>query len=146
NKGTIDYTKGGAPALVGQLQSIQDASLKAASATYQHELATKGAKSAADDAFALYKAQTQGTLEDEAKKLGLTDDQAKKLANTYFGLAHEGDIKKTIEMAGANPVVDVLNRIGRLLAALTGGKWDIPVTLKMQVASSRALIKADLAL
>ena len=131
NKGTIDYTKGGAPALVGQLQAIQDASVKAAGATFQHELATKGATKAADDAFNLYRTQTEGSLIAEAKQLGLTHDQAKKLADTYFGLQNASDIKKTIEMEGSDPVVTVLNKIGKLLAYLTGKPWDIPISVSV---------------
>jgi len=120
NKGTIDYTKGGAPALVGQLQAIQTASENAAAAVYQHELSQKGGTKAADDAFNVYKNETRGALIDQAKQLGLTVPQAKKLADQYFGLKNSGDIKKKIELIGEDKVVDALKGILQDLDILIG--------------------------
>jgi hypothetical protein len=128
NTGTIDYTKGGAPALVSQLQAIQDSAVKAASAVYQHEVSTKGAKQAADDAYKVYKNQTRGQLIDEATQLHLTHKQAKKLADQYFAMDGK-KVKTLIEAEGTNPVVTVLNKIGQLLANLTGQPWDIGVNV-----------------
>lgn len=130
NTGTIDYTKKGAPALVQQLQSIQDAAMKAAGAVYQHELATKGAKQAADDAYKVYQTMTSGQLVDEAGKLDITAGQAHKLAGEYFGMPK--DVKTLIEQEGTSEIVTVLNHIGELLAKLTGQPWDVDVQVKVR--------------
>lgn len=126
---TIDTNAKGAGDLVGQLQSIQDSAMKAAGAMFQHDRATKGATAAADAAYNIYVSKTKGALIDSARQLGLTKDQAQALAKAYYDTpAH---VKTLIEQEGANPVVDVLNKIGRLLAHITGQKWDIPVSISV---------------
>jgi hypothetical protein len=140
SKGTIDFTKAAAQPLIAALQQMQDAAMGAASAEYQHELSTKGSKVAADDAYKTYVSQTRGALVDQAKQLGLTDAQATALANTYFGIKNSGDLKKQIEAVGADKVVDVLNRIGQLLADVTGHPWT--TTVDSNTSSSKAKIAA----
>ncbi|MDQ1734604.1 MAG: hypothetical protein QOH56_855 [Pseudonocardiales bacterium] len=120
--GVIDLAKDGAAPLVTQLQAIQDAATAAASATYQHEKATKGGTIAADDAFNVYVKQTKGALLDQAAKLGLTATQAGKLADQYFGIKNSGDIKKKIEQEGGGTVISVLQSIKGILEILAGLK------------------------
>ncbi len=118
--GVIDFNAKGAAPLVSQLQAIQDGAMKAAEATYQHELATKGGAKAADDAYAIYKTETQQFV-DQATQLGLTTTQAQKLANQYFGMP--ANVKTMIEAEGTDPIVQVLDKIGKMLADLTGQPW-----------------------
>lgn len=119
--GAIDYRNAAAGPLLQSLQSLQTAAMNAAGATYQHELSIKGAKAASDDAVIAYYSQTHGALTDEAKQLGLTKDQAKRLADQYFSLPK--DIRTKIEAIGTDPVVKILDQIGRQLAYLTGHRW-----------------------
>ena len=125
-KASIVSTATGAGDLVSQLQGIQDAAVGAASAMFQHEKATKGAKQAADDAYAVYISKTKQALIDSRKELGLTLPQAKALAQTYFGMDGQ-KVKTTIEAEGTDPILTVLNKIGRLLAHLTGQQWNVKV-------------------
>ncbi|MCW2496351.1 phage tail tape measure protein, partial [Jatrophihabitans sp.] len=132
--GTIDYSKSAAAPLISDLQSIQTAAMNAAQAQYQHGLSTMSAKDAADAAYKTYVSQTQGTLIDEASKLGLTKDQAKKLADQYFGMPKS--VKTLIEQEGANPVVTVLNQIGTQLSYLTHKPW-VPTVAVHDSATSQ---------
>lgn len=109
----------GAPDLISQLQGIQDAAMNAAGAMYQHEVSTKGAKQAADDAYNIYVSKTQGALIDQASKLGLTTDQAKALAKQYFGMP--SDVKTKIEALGTDKVTQILGGILEDLDKLSGG-------------------------
>lgn len=118
--GLIDTSKAGAGPLIQALQGVQDAALNAASATYQHELATKKGKVAADDAYKVYVNQTRGALISEAAQLGLTSKQAQRFADKYFGIANAPDIKKKIEAIGTDPVVTVLKKIQSLLEIIAG--------------------------
>jgi hypothetical protein len=120
-KGTINYHNAAAGPLIQDLQAMQDAAMKAAGATYQHEVATHGASLAAQHAVDIYQAQTSGALAAEYKQLGLTSQQAQALADTYFKLPK--DITTQIKAIGTDPVLTVLNRIGALLAHLTGQPW-----------------------
>lgn len=141
--GTIDYNKAAAQPLIQGLQQIQDAAMQAAQAQYQHEVSTKGAKAAADDAYKTYVSQTQGQLVDEAKQLGLTSGQAQKLADKYFGMPK--DVKTKIETEGTDPVVSVLNKIGQQLSFLTGRAWNATVGVKDAASQAIANIRAALA-
>lgn len=116
--GLIDYTKAGAGPLTQQLGAIQEAAGKAAAATYQHELATKGAKVAADDAYRVYVSETRGFLEDNADKLSLAKDQAKKFADEYYGLANAKDIKKQIEEIGADKATQAISDLAVAISKL----------------------------
>lgn len=133
--GTIDYRNAAAGPLLANLQALQDAAAKAAGATYQHEQATKGAAKASDDAVKQYYAQTHDALISEAGQLGLTKDQAKKLADQYLSLPK--DIKTKIEAIGTDPVLKVLDQIGRQLAALTGEPWVPLVTANITPAQQK---------
>lgn len=135
--GTIDYTKQGAVPLIQGLQQVQDASVAAASAQYQHNRALGvDGKAAADQAYNTYVSQTRGALMDEATQLGLTRVQAKRFADEYFGIADAPDIKKKIEAAGADPLLTVLNKIGAQLAILTGHPWNPKVGADTKQAQS----------
>lgn len=122
----IDTNAKGAGDLVSQLQGIQNAAISAASATYQHEIkllgdTTAAKKKAADEAYNIYVSKTSGALIAEHAQLGLNVTEAKALATAYFGMP--ADVKTMIEQEGANPIVDVLNKIGAQLAFLTGHPW-----------------------
>lgn len=132
--GTIDYTKSAAQPLIQGLQKVQDAAMAAAQAQYQHEVATRGGKLAADDAYKTYVGQTRGALMDEASQLGLTKDQAKRLADQYFGMPK--DVKTKIEQEGADPIKNVLNSIKSILLAIAKG-WGITVTADTSQATAR---------
>lgn len=119
--GVIDYRNAAAGPLLSALQNLQTAAMNAAGATYQHEVATRGAKLASDDAVTAYYSQTHGALMDEAKQLGLTKDQAKRLADQYFSLP--SDIRTKIEAIGTDPVLKVLDQIGQQLSLLTHRPW-----------------------
>jgi hypothetical protein len=129
--GTINYRNAAAAPLIADLQSMQDAAMKAAQATYQHGAATDKAK-ASSDAYNLYVAQTRDALIGEAKQLGLTKGQATKLADTYFGMP--SDVKTQIEAIGTDPVVQILDRIGGLLAKLVGQPWTFQVAADDQAS------------
>jgi hypothetical protein len=126
--GLIDYSKQGAAPLVQQLQAIQDAAEKAAAATYQHEVATGHATTAAETAVQVYKTQTHDALAGEFRQLGLTKDAAGKLADKYFAMPK--DIVTKIQQIGADPLATVLDKLGRLLADLTDHPWDVDIALK----------------
>jgi hypothetical protein len=119
--GLIDTSRAGAGPLIQQLQAMQDAAMNAAAATYQHERATKGAGIAAIDAANIFKNQTYNALVKDASQLGLTADQAKRLADSYFAVP--SDVKTKVAAIGTDPVVAVLNQIGKQLAYLTGHPW-----------------------
>ena len=119
--GTIDYRNAAAGPLLANLQALQDAAAKAAGATYQHEQATKGATKASDDAVKQYYAQTHDALISEASQLGLTKAQAKLLADEYLSLPK--DITTRIKAIGTDPMLTVLNQIGKQLSFLTGKPW-----------------------
>jgi hypothetical protein len=119
--GIIDLSKQGAGPLIQQLQAMQDAAIGAAAATYQHERATKGAGIAAADAAQIFKTQTYDALVADAAQLGLTTKQAQRLATSYFNLPK--DVKTKVQAIGTDPVVAVLNQIGKQLAYLTGHPW-----------------------
>lgn len=119
--GMIDVTRAGAGPLIQQLQAMQDAAMGAAEATYQHEVATKGAGQAAADAAKIFQTQTFTALVNDAKQLGLTTGQAERLAKSYFALPK--DIATRVRALGTDPVVNVLNQIGKQLAYLTGHPW-----------------------
>jgi hypothetical protein len=121
NTGLIDVSKSGAPALISQLQGMQSAAEKAAAATYQHEVATKGAGAAAADAATIFKGDTYDALVKDANQLGITADQAKKLADRYFGLP--SDVITKLQTQGESTVVQTLDAIGQQLADLTGHPW-----------------------
>jgi len=126
--GLIDTSKVGAGPLIQQLQAMQDAALAAASATYQHEVATRGAGKAAADAADIFKNQTFNALVADATQLGLTKTEAEKLATAYFDVPK--DVKTKVQAIGTDPVVTVLNKIGELLAYLVGKPWTPTVSLK----------------
>ena len=126
--GLIDTSKAGAGPLIQQLQAMQDAALAAASATYQHEVATRGAGKAAADAADIFKNQTFNALVADATQLGLTKTEAEKLATAYFDVPK--DVKTKVQAIGTDPVVTVLNKIGELLAYLVGKPWTPTVSLK----------------
>jgi hypothetical protein len=140
--GLIDYSRQGAAPLVTQLQAVQDAAEKAAGATYQHELKTKGATKAADDAYTVYVSKTKGYLEDNATQFSLTNEQAGKLATNYFGLKNAGDIKKRIEMIGNDKVTSALQGILADLDIISG-KTKLAVTADTSQATGqvKALLK-----
>jgi TP901 family phage tail tape measure protein len=120
--GTIDYKNAAAAPLIADLQGMQTAAMNAASAMFQHDKSTRGAKAAADEAYTTFQSLTSGALVSQAKQLGLTSDQAKRLADHYFGMPK--DVKTLIEQEGADPVLDVLNKIGAMLAKFTGQPWN----------------------
>lgn len=138
--GTIDYTNTAAGPLIQGLQQIQDAAMAAAQAQYQHEVATKGGKAAADDAYKTYVSQTRGSLIDEATQLGLTHAQATKLADAYFGMPK--DVKTKIEQEGADPVVTVLKSINQILEAIAKS-WGITVNADTHKATSNISVVND---
>jgi hypothetical protein len=123
--GLIDVSKAGAGPLIQSLQGMQDAAMAAASATYQHEVATKGAGKAASDAAKIFKGETYDALVKDAAQLGLTSGEAKKLADKYFALPK--DVATKVKTIGTDPVVTVLNKIGALLAYMAGKPWDAKV-------------------
>lgn len=118
--GAIDYHNAGAAPLLNDLQNLQTAAMNAASATYQHELKTRGATRASDDAVRVYESGTRGALIDEATKLLGSSDAAQKLADKYFPLANAPDLKKQIEMIGSDHANAVLAGILEDLDRLSG--------------------------
>jgi len=135
--GLIDFNNAAAQPLISALDSVQTAALNAASATFQHEQATKGGAKAADDAYTTYVNRTQGALIDEAEKFGKSKDEAKKFADQYFGLANAPDIKKKIEAAGTDPVQKILSSIQETLEIIAGIRPNPTVSLNDQ-ASAKA--------
>lgn len=131
-KGTINYRNAAAGPLISDLQSMQDAAMKAAQATYQHGAATDKAK-ASSDAYNVYVAQTRDALIGEAKQLGLTKDQAGRLADQYFGMP--SDVKTQIEAIGTQDVAHILDRIGGMLANLTHQPWTFQFTADDQASA-----------
>jgi hypothetical protein len=127
--GVIDFNKAGAGPLIQNLQSIQDAATAAASATYQHEVATKGAGKAALDAARIFKTETYDGLIKDANALGITGAQAKALADKYFSMPKS--VTTTVLSAGTKAVIDVLSKIGQQLSYLTGHPWNPVVTVKV---------------
>lgn len=125
--GTIDYSNEAAAPLISDLQSMQTAAMNAAEAQFQHAKAIGEGSTAADQAYKVYQSQTSGQLIDEATKLGLTKTQAKKLSDAYFGMPK--NVKTAIEAEGTNPIVTVLDKIGKMLAELTGQPWDVAVEI-----------------
>lgn len=121
NTGLIDVSKSGAPALLSQLTAMQTAAQKAAAATYQHEVATKGAGQAAADAATIFKGDTYDALIKDADQLGITADQAKKLSDRYFGLP--SDVITQLQTQGQATVVQTLDGIGQQLAEISGHPW-----------------------
>jgi uncharacterized surface protein with fasciclin (FAS1) repeats len=136
--GTIDYHNAAAAPLLNDLQNLQTAAMNAASATYQHELATRGAKRAADDAFAVYRNDTRGALIDEATHLGLTSAQAKNLADQYFGIKNSGDLKKKIELLGGDQVEGFLRDILADLDVLAGKHVTASVSVEKTITTRKS--------
>lgn len=132
--GLVDVSKAGAGPLIQQLQAMQDAAMKAAEATYQHERATKGAGAAAADAAKVFQNQTFNALVNDAKQLGLTTKQAENLAKSYFDLPK--DVATKVRAIGTDPVVSVLNQIGKQLSYLTGHPWIPKVSADTKAAKS----------
>lgn len=132
NTGLIDVTKSGAPALISQLQAMQDSAVNAASALYQHEQASKGAGQAAKDAAAIFKTDTYDALVGDAQQLGLTTTQAGKLADQYFAMPK--DISTQVMTIGEQKVVNTLDQIGSQLSVLTGTPWKSVLTADNQTA------------
>lgn len=126
---TIDFTKAGAGPLINQLSAMQDAADKAAQATYQHELATKGSAQAASDAANVFKTQTYDALVKDANQLGLTNKQAQDLATSYFNISDK-DLQSTVEAVGLDDVNSTLAAVGQQLAYLTGHPFVLSVSLK----------------
>lgn len=124
--GLINLKSQGAGPLVQQLQAMQDAAQKAAEATYQHEVSTKGDSQALQDAQDIFESMTGGTLVANAKQLGLTKDQAKKLADQYF--AFPPNVTTDVQAVGLNDINDTLEQLGIQLSYLTKVPWVIPVT------------------
>jgi len=118
--GMINFKDAGAQPLAAALQDLQDKALKAASATYQHELATLDGTTAAQDAYNQYVSQTAGFLVDNADKLHLTAAQAHSLAEQYFGIKNSGDVKKQIELIGGGEMVTLLASIRDTLKFIAG--------------------------
>lgn len=114
--GMIDLSKAGAGPLIQQLQGMQDAAMNAASATFQHEVAIKGASAAAGDAAIIFKTQTYTALVNNATQLGLTTAQAKRLADQYFALPK--DVATRVRAIGTDPVVNVLHEIESVLLSI----------------------------
>lgn len=133
--GLIDLKATGAAPLVQQLQAMQDAATKAAEATYQHEVATKGQSTALTDAQTIFESMTGGTLVENAAQLGLTKDQAKKLADQYFAMP--SDVTTTVQSVGLNDINSTLDQIGQQLSILTGKPW--VVDLQLSAASLKNL-------
>jgi hypothetical protein len=137
--GLIDYSKQGAGPLVQQLQAMQDAAEKAASATYQHELATKGDKVATEDMGKVYDSLTRGALVRQHDQLGLTSGAAKHLADTYFGMPK--DVQTTVQAIGTAGIENSLGAIGRQLSVLTKEPWSISMHLADTAATIKSLSK-----
>lgn len=141
--GIIDFNAAGAAPLVTNLQSMQDAAVAAASALYQHEVASKGAGQAAADAADIFKTDTYDALIKDAGQLGLTADQASKLADQYFAMPK--DIKTQVMTIGEQTVVKTLDEIGQQLSKLTGMPWTSVMTADNQTGPGAAAAAATVA-
>lgn len=140
-RGTIDWHNAGAAPLLNDLQQLQTTAMNAAKATYQHEVATKGARQAAKDAADVFHNDTTVALRDEMIQLGYTKQQADRLANRYFNWPK--DAKTQIAMLGGKDTNDILDAIGQQLSYLTGVAWDVNLQsnvsdINAQVATLRA--------
>lgn len=120
--GFINYHNAGAAPVLNDLAALQDANVKAAAAVYQHEVKQRGGTAAAKDAFDMYRNNTQRALIDEAQKLGMNAEQAKRFADRYLGIKNAGDLKKQIELIGADKTNRVMGAILEDLDAFTGHK------------------------
>lgn len=129
--GLINLKATGAAPLVQQLQAMQDGAVNAATALYQHEVATKGESAALQDAQNIFESMTRGTLVDNAKQLGLTAQQAQQLADQYFSFDGK-TVSTTVQSIGLNDINTTLQAIGALLAKLTGQTWTIPLDVSAQ--------------
>jgi hypothetical protein len=118
-KGVLDFHNAAAAPVLNDLQALQTSAQQAAQAMYQHEVSTKGARRAAQDATQTFHQMTYGALVQQAQQLGITRGQAKKLADTYFSWPK--DAKTQIEQLGGNQVHDVLAAILQDLDRFTGG-------------------------
>src|SRR4029077_6757502 len=98
--GEINYNNAAAAPLIAGLQQMQSSAMGAAEAMFQHEVKTKGAKQAADDAYGTFRHLTYDALVGQAKQLGLTGEEVKKLSDYYFGLPE--DVKTKIEQEGGD--------------------------------------------
>jgi hypothetical protein len=134
--GLINVNAAGAAPLITNLQSMQDAAVNAASAMYQHEVASKGAGQAAQDAAKIFKTDTYDALIKDAGQLGLTADQAQKLADQYFQMPK--DISTQVMTIGEQTVVATLDQIGSQLSALTGKPWKNVLTADNQTGPGAA--------
>jgi hypothetical protein len=141
--GFVDVTKAGAAPLIQSLQQMQDAAMSAAGATYQHEVATRGAGQAAQDAAVIFRTQTYDALVKDASQLGLTSAQAKRLADHYFALPK--DVATRVRTIGTDPVVSVLNKIGLQLSYLTGRSWNPTVGIRDLASGNIAALERQLA-
>lgn len=135
--GTIDFHKAAAGPLITDLQSIQTAGMNAASAVYQHARAQMSGKKAADAAYKVYKNQTYGALVSEFTQLTGNATAAKKLATNYLGMPKH--VKTLIEQEGADPIVTVLNKIGRLLADFVGKPWTTKLDANTKPATDKII-------
>lgn len=124
--GLIDYNSAGAAPLVQQLQAMQTAAESAATAQYQHEVATKGDSAALKDAQATFESMTGGALVKNAKALGITTTEAKNLAGAYFAVP--SDLSTSVQAIGFNQLNDTINQLGQQLAILTGSPWVVQIT------------------
>jgi len=119
--GEIDYNNAAAAPLIAGLQQMQTSAMGAAEGMFQHEVKTKGAKQAADDAYGAFHHLTYDALVGQAHQLGLTTDQAKKLADQYFGMPD--DVKTKIEQEGGQTVEQTLLSIRDYLHQLVDPTW-----------------------
>jgi hypothetical protein len=117
--GFIDYHNAGAAPVLNDLQQLQTAAMGAATATYQHEVATLGSSQAAKDAAAVFRNDTYGALVQQADQLGITDKQAKTLSDRYFHWPKNA--KTLIAQLGGETVNSVLHKILDALIAISKG-------------------------
>src|SRR5882757_237116 len=141
--GVIDYNNAAAAPLITGLQSIQDAQIAAAQATYQHEVATKGGTVAGADAYNQYVARTGPQLVDQLTKLGLNSTAAHKLAKEYLGVP--ADVKTKIAQEGGGPVLSVLTSIKGLLQAIAGTKVHPAISIKDNASTQIEKIRENIA-
>jgi len=141
--GVINYNNAAAAPLIHGLQSIQDAQIAAAQATFQHEVATKGGVVAGADAYNQYVSRTGPQLEDQLTKLGLNKTAAHNLAKEYLGVP--ADVKTKIEQEGANPVLSVLQSIRGIMLAIAGTKVHPTISVKDSASTQITKIQENLA-
>jgi hypothetical protein len=125
--GEIDYNNAAAAPLIAGLQQMQSTAMQAAQAMFQHEVGTKGAGIAADEAYGAFHHLTYDALVGQATALGITTEQAKLLAEQYFGMPK--DVKTKIEQIGADPVLSVLKEIRNWLHMIVDPSWKPEVGL-----------------